>query len=66
VSPITKQVEGYPFEVAVRAGKELSGMILADHVKNADWRARQAEKIGAAPEVLEEVLGRLGPLLGMG
>lgn len=66
VCPITNHAKGYPFEVAVPKELGVTGVILADHVKSVDWRTREAEKIGAAPEVLGEVLGRLGPLLGMG
>jgi len=63
--PITNQTKGYPFEVAVPAVTGVIGVVLADHVKNLDWRARRAEKIATAPEVLvEEVLARLAPLLG--
>jgi mRNA interferase MazF len=63
--PITSQVKGYPFEVAIPAGHDLTGVILADHVKSVDWRARRAERIArCAPEVLGEVRARLAPLLG--
>ncbi len=43
--PITSQVKGYPFEVALPEGLSISGVILADQVKSLDWRAREAEKI---------------------
>jgi mRNA interferase MazF len=63
--PITNQVKGYPFEVAVPAGQNTTGVILADHVKSLDWKARRAERIGrCTPEVVEEVRARLAPLLG--
>jgi mRNA interferase MazF len=63
--PITSQLKGYPFEVAIPAGHDLTGVILADHVKSVDWRARRAERIAhCAPEVLDEVRARLAPLLG--
>jgi mRNA interferase MazF len=63
--PITSQVKGYPFEVAIPAGHDLTGVILADHVKSVDWRARRAERIAhCSPEVLGEVRARLAPLLG--
>jgi mRNA interferase MazF len=66
VCPITSQAKGYPFEVAVPPGLGVAGVIPADPTESVHLRARQAEKIGAAPEALEEILGRLGPLLGMG
>ncbi|MBI4905753.1 MAG: endoribonuclease MazF [Acidobacteria bacterium] len=63
--PITSQVKGYPFEVAVPEGVGASGVILADHVKSIDWKARKAERFGRCTnEVMDEVLARLAPLLG--
>jgi len=65
VCPITNQAKGYPFEVAIPAGHGATGVILADHVKSADWKARHAEKLGRCPtEVIDEVRARLAPLLG--
>ena len=63
--PITNQVKGYPFEVAVPPGLGATGVILADHVKSVDWKARRAEKIGhCATELIDEVRARLAPLIG--
>jgi mRNA interferase MazF len=42
--PITSQIKGYPFEVLVD-GETVEGAILADHVKNLDWKAREAKYI---------------------
>jgi mRNA interferase MazF len=65
VCPITNQVKAYPFEVAVAAGHGATGVILADHVKSIDWKARRAEKLGhCASEVIDEVRARIAPLLG--
>ncbi|HXI40578.1 MAG TPA: endoribonuclease MazF [Bryobacteraceae bacterium] len=65
VCPVTSQIKGYPFEVPVPAGCGVNGVILADHVKSADWKARQAMRIGRVPTLaLNEVLARLAPLLG--
>jgi mRNA interferase MazF len=50
--PITKQVKGYPFEVALPAGLPVSGAVLADHVKSLDWNARQCAHICVVPEVV--------------
>jgi mRNA interferase MazF len=63
--PVTNQVKGYPFEVAVPAGGGATGVILADHLKSVDWKARQAEPLGrCTDDVLDEVRARLAPLLG--
>lgn len=62
--PITGQVKGYPFEVALPAGSAVSGVVLADLVKSLDWRARKASRIGAvSEEVVSRVLRRLHALL---
>lgn len=47
--PITNQIKGYPFEVALTA-KKIRGVILADQVKNLDWRERKIKKIETADE----------------
>ena len=63
--PITNQVKGYPFEVAVPAGVGATGVILVDHLKSVDWKARHAEAMGHCTlEVLDEVRARLAPLIG--
>ena len=63
--PVTSQGKGYPFEVPLPAGLAVAGVVLADHVKCLDWRTRQAEYVGDAPEaVVAEVVRRLGLLLG--
>lgn len=65
VCPVTNQAKGYPFEVTVPSGQGVTGVILADHVKSVDWKARRAEELGHCPiEVVNEVLARLAPLLG--
>ena len=65
VCPVTNQAKGYPFEVTVPIGHGVTGVILADHVRSVDWKARQAEELGrCSDEVVNEVLARLAPLLG--
>lgn len=62
--PITSQVKGYPFEVALPEGLPVTGVVLADQVKTLDWKARQCVRIGAIPEeVVVQVLRRLNTLL---
>ena len=62
--PITNQVKGYPFEVAVPEGLTVSGVILSDQIKSFDWRARQATFITRLPEeTVAEVLWKLATLL---
>lgn len=64
--PVTTQAKGYPFEVAIPAGLPMSGVVLADQLKSADWTARRAQFGCKAPQsVLAEVIAKLRPLLGM-
>jgi len=61
--PITSQVKGYPFEVRVPQGYEVSGVVLADQVKSLDWKARRATFCCALPaEAVCDVLNKLGTL----
>lgn len=61
--PITSKIKGYPFEVPV-SSKKVSGVVLADQVKNLDWQARNIEFISAAPEnVIDEISEKLGLLI---
>lgn len=65
VCPITNHAKGYPFEVLVPPGSGGTGVILADHLKNLDWKVRRAKRLGRCPnEVMVEVRAKLGPLLG--
>lgn len=52
--PITSKEKGYPFEVAIPKGYPTSGVILADQVKNLDWKARKATFICKLPDTLVE------------
>lgn len=62
--PITSQVKGYPFEVAIPEGFALSGVILSDQVKCLDWKARNAQLVATLPmETVAQVLARLQTLL---
>ena len=62
--PITNQVKGYPFEVVIPTGLNVTGVILSDQVKNMDWRARNATLICPLPtEIVDAVLQRVGTLL---
>ena len=62
--PITSHAKGYPFEVALPPGCEVSGVVLADQVKNLDWKARDSRPACRLPaRELQEVLARLSTLL---
>jgi len=62
--PITNQVKGYPFEVAIPKGLGVTGVILVDQLKSLDWRRRNATVIARLPnETVVEVLRKIGLLL---
>jgi mRNA interferase MazF len=59
-------VKGYPFEVPLPSGAKISGVVLADHVKNLDWHARRVVFEAKAPsETVTDVRERLRVLLGL-
>jgi mRNA interferase MazF len=63
--PVTRQVKGYPFEVRFPEAHSIVGVVLADQVKNLDWRARRAAFHERAPEiVVDDVLEKLSLLVG--
>ena len=61
--PLTSQVKGYPFEVAISGARP--SVALADQIKSMDWQARNAIKKGTATvEELEAVRMRTKVLIG--
>jgi mRNA interferase MazF len=62
--PITSRKKGYPFEVQLPQRLAVEGVILADQIRNLDWKARKAKYIDRLDEaVLDEVLNKFGTLI---
>jgi mRNA interferase MazF len=62
--PITGKVKNYPFETPLPGGLKVSGVVLSDHIKSLDWRARKATFAGKAPEnVVADVRAKIQTLL---
>ena len=62
--PITSHAKGYPFEVPLPAGFKVQGVILSDHLKSIDWKARRATRAAQLnDETLEAVRDRIRALL---
>ena len=62
--PITKQIKGYPFEVVIPPGQEVSGAVLSDQIKSLDWQARKAKLLCVLPvETVQKALEKTGLLL---
>jgi mRNA interferase MazF len=60
--PLTTKIKGYPFEVVISHSPPSA--ILADQIKNLDWRARKAKLKGkVAAAVLADVRAKLKALL---
>ena len=60
---IASRAKGYPFEVPLPEGLPVQGVVLADHLRSADWKVRGAEIVARAPSaVVSEVLAKLKPL----
>ena len=49
ICPITNHAKGYPFEVPLPEDCALQGVVLADHVKSADLKARGAKHVELLP-----------------
>ena len=62
--PITDQIKGYPFEVVIPDGIEVTGAVLSDQVKCLDWKARKSELMGTlSSDVIKQVLKKLNTLI---
>ena len=62
--PITTKSKGFLFEVHLFDGMQTVGVVLSDHIKSFDWKARQVKFIEKAPiELVEEVLAKVETLL---
>jgi mRNA interferase MazF len=64
VFPITSSIKGYPFEVRVKSDDGTDGVVLADHNKNQDWKARQVQFKGKVQlDIIERVRNIVAALL---
>jgi mRNA interferase MazF len=64
VCPITNKKKGFPFEILIPKELDVTGVILADHVKSLDWKVRNAEFILKAPQsLIQNTLKRISFLI---
>lgn len=62
--PITSQIKGYPFEVKLPDDIQINGVVLADQIKNLDWRRRNADFVCKLPvKHLNNVLGKIKTII---
>lgn len=60
--PMSTKIKGYVFEIVV--SHRPPSAVLADQIRSLDWRARRAQRKGAAePRVLAEVRAKVKALL---
>jgi mRNA interferase MazF len=61
--PLTTRIKGYPFEVLLTS--QSGSAVLADQVKNFDWRARRATRKGKVTDLeLRQIRAKLRALIG--
>ena len=64
ICPATRQRKGYAFEVASIGPDGVESIVLADHLRNVDWKARRAKKMyRVADKVLATVVAQLEALI---
>ena len=62
--PVTGQIKGYPFEVALPEGLKVQGAVLSDQVKSMDWSVRKAKLIDHVPDaVIKEVVAKVAAII---
>jgi mRNA interferase MazF len=58
--PVTNSRGDHPFHVALPQGERVTGVVMVEQVTSLDFRARDARRIGPAPEaVLDRALALL-------
>ena len=62
--PVTSHSKGYPFEVPLGNQSKIFGVVLCDHIKNLDYRARDCQFIVKIPQnTLMEVILKIQALI---
>jgi mRNA interferase MazF len=62
--PATRHMKGYAFEVEVAHPDGTSSVMLSDHLRNIDWRARKIELIRQVEEsVLAQAIAQIEALI---
>ena len=62
--PATRQAKGYAFEVSIANPDGTVSVVLADHLRNVDWKARKTQLIHRVSEAeLSDLVARIGALL---
>ncbi len=60
----TRQAKGYAFEVVIANPDGTTSVVLADHLRNVDWKARNVQLMHSVSDgELSEVVARIEALL---
>jgi mRNA interferase MazF len=64
ICPITNEQKGFPWEVEIPVNDFVSGVVLADQIKNLDWRHRRADFVCTTDDdLLKDVIEKTFALL---
>ncbi len=64
ICPATRQRKGYAFEVVTVGPDGQETVLLADHLRNVDWKARRAEMMyRVGQDVIDAVIARIEALI---
>ncbi len=67
VAPITSRVRGWPFEVLLPKGLDISGAVLVDQTRSIDVVGRHVRYAGQSTLAVQtEALGKLGAIISTG
>lgn len=62
--PGTRQAKGYAFEVEIKNPDGMTTVVLADHLRNVDWTARNVQLMHRVTDgELAEVIARIDALI---
>jgi mRNA interferase MazF len=66
VCPITSKVKGYAFQVPLPDELPVHGVVLCEHLRSVDWKARKASRLGHVSEdVLQTIREVVGSIAGI-
>jgi len=64
VCAITSHIKGYPFEVEIPEGLNVTGVVLSDQIRTIDWQARNVSVVDRAPSAcINNVIDKFSKLI---